>query len=321
MRIRLTENRLRDIIEECVNEYLTRLDLKRRGNFSKATHDDRFSTGDRVRINGTDIIGLISDFDVDVYGKEVADVEYVKDGGGMGTAMDVPVDNLELVKESVISEAADANFSKDDIGGVFHRLGSSGTESSDIFNGIKEYCIQHLGQPVGQGSSRIVFQIDDNRVLKLALNNKGVAQNKAEAHCYQQSDSNNDLFPRIFDMSPDGLWIDCEFVLPAEEQDFEECTDYDWQEVVELVDGMSRYSYLHDESYIKKQIDYLKDHDPFIAELYQYVAVDNAPHGDVERLCNWGMTRRNGVTRMVVLDSGLTWKILEDFYWTKGNTW
>ena len=151
MRIRLTENRLRDIIEECVNEYLTRLDLKRRGNFSKATHDDRFSTGDRVRINGTDIIGLISDFDVDVYGKEVADVEYVKDGGGMGTAMDVPVDNLELVKESVISEAADANFSKDDIGGVFHRLGSSGTESSDIFNGIKEYCIQHLGQPVGQG--------------------------------------------------------------------------------------------------------------------------------------------------------------------------
>lgn len=38
------------------------------------------------------------------------------------------------------------------------------------------YCKQMLGPSIGKGSSRIVFQIDDEKVLKLAMNGKGVAQ-------------------------------------------------------------------------------------------------------------------------------------------------
>ena len=101
-RVRLTENRLRHFIDECINEAygdkLTRLDLRRRGNFSKGTHDGRFSTGDKVMIKGTDVVGLISDFDVDVYGTEVADVEYF-DGDHMNTAMDIPVAMLRVLTE------------------------------------------------------------------------------------------------------------------------------------------------------------------------------------------------------------------------------
>lgn len=37
-----------------------------------------------------------------------------------------------------------------------------------------------LGNPIGNGSSRMVFQISDERVLKVAKNAKGIAQNEAE---------------------------------------------------------------------------------------------------------------------------------------------
>ena len=48
------------------------------------------------------------------------------------------------------------------------------------FRGRVQYCRQMLGFPIGNGSSRITFQIDDEKVLKLAKNEKGIAQNETE---------------------------------------------------------------------------------------------------------------------------------------------
>ena len=46
------------------------------------------------------------------------------------------------------------------------------------FNQRIQYCEQHL-QRISSGSSRIVYKIDDEKVLKLAKNKKGLAQNEA----------------------------------------------------------------------------------------------------------------------------------------------
>lgn len=54
-----------------------------------------------------------------------------------------------------------------------------------------DYCKQMLGQPIGKGLSRIVFQISDERVLKVAKNQKGIAQNEAEGNIYQQRNLQN----------------------------------------------------------------------------------------------------------------------------------
>lgn len=48
------------------------------------------------------------------------------------------------------------------------------------FAGIVAYCRKHLTR-IAEGSSRMVFKIDDEKVLKLAKNRKGLGQNKAEA--------------------------------------------------------------------------------------------------------------------------------------------
>jgi mRNA-degrading endonuclease RelE of RelBE toxin-antitoxin system len=45
------------------------------------------------------------------------------------------------------------------------------------FNARIKYCNQHLTR-ISSGSSRVVYKIDDEKVLKLAKNKKGLAQNE-----------------------------------------------------------------------------------------------------------------------------------------------
>ena len=52
-------------------------------------------------------------------------------------------------------------------------------KSLNSFQSRIEYCASRLKR-LGAGSSRIVYQIDDEKCLKLAKNQKGVAQNLAE---------------------------------------------------------------------------------------------------------------------------------------------
>ena len=50
-------------------------------------------------------------------------------------------------------------------------------KSIKSFKGKVLYAKEKLGNPIGMGSSRVVFRVDDNKVLKLAKNPKGQAQN------------------------------------------------------------------------------------------------------------------------------------------------
>ena len=47
------------------------------------------------------------------------------------------------------------------------------------FNARVKYCEEKLRR-ISSGSSRIVYKIDDQKVLKLAKNKKGIAQNNQE---------------------------------------------------------------------------------------------------------------------------------------------
>lgn len=49
--------------------------------------------------------------------------------------------------------------------------------SLDSYSARVRYCQQRL-QKIGNGSSRVVFAVDDEKVLKVAKNKKGIAQNQ-----------------------------------------------------------------------------------------------------------------------------------------------
>lgn len=95
-----------------------------------------------------------------------------------------------------------------------------------------EYCVKHLGEPVSEGSSRAVFNLSDNYILKLAFNNPymsysvsvgaGQAQNKIEFETYKKLPEDfSSLVARILYCDKNYNFMVCENVVPAEEIDFE----------------------------------------------------------------------------------------------------
>lgn len=74
------------------------------------------------------------------------------------------------------------------------------------FKARMDYCQAHLPR-IGGGSGRMVYQIDDHTVIKLAKNAKGVAQNKAEDNDYLHRMYGH-VITNVFDRHPDHLWIE-----------------------------------------------------------------------------------------------------------------
>lgn len=94
-------------------------------------------------------------------------------------------------------------------------------------NGMYDYCLKHLGEPCGSGSSRLVFMLSDNFVLKLAYNKAGIEQNKLEFERYYKTKSK--LFPIVYDHGKNFEYIVCENVVPANDVDFEKILDIPYE--------------------------------------------------------------------------------------------
>ena len=217
---------------------------------------------------------------------------------------------------AIMGEAADEVFTTNDL--------TIPDFSAESFSKVVNYCEQHCGKSIGCGSSRAVFQIDDEKVLKLGIFQKGIAQNKAEIAVYAKYKGFG-LFPQIYDYDQNGLWLVSEYVLPAEPKDFTTCLGIRFGDLCNLVDYIdysqgtqidtSNFFYSHDEK-IKKyadMLDSMKD-TPFIKELSSYIINGNAPVGDITVIDNWGLAKRNGGAMPVLLDSGFTTQIWEDYY-------
>lgn len=182
------------------------------------------------------------------------------------------------------------------------------------------YCKQYLGLPIGNGSSRMVFQISDEKVLKLAKNNKGIAQNEREASILNDYiKSEMSIFPKVYEVGENNEWIIAEYVLPAKAQDFKVATGYDWTHVRAFIATVaSQYSkipsYLSDEE-MEEMRDYDDEHSGFFHEIESYMSdYQITPIGDYLRLANWGMTLRDGEPYMVILDDGLSQDIYNKYY-------
>jgi hypothetical protein len=190
-----------------------------------------------------------------------------------------------------------------------------GTLSSlKSFNQRVKYCQKHIGKNIGRGSSRMTFQLDDEKVLKLAWNEKGIAQNEEEERAY-----GDDIFPKIFDSDINSTWLISEFVLPAKAQDFKYCFGMTFQEFVSFIYACGGYRFqkrnlicaaMEEEKWLNllETNEDLAAFDDYIGN-YGSIVV-----GDMVRLCNYGLTQRNGEPHIVLLDSGLTEYVWDNYY-------
>jgi hypothetical protein len=201
-------------------------------------------------------------------------------------------------------EAKDDLFSTDELSNI------------QTLKGRYNYCVQHLGNPIGRGSSRAVFQIDDETVLKLAINQKGIAQNNQENDGYLQQIG---IVPLIKGYDNNDLWLISEFVLPAKEQDFKEALGISFEDFCGFITASNFYrfgrgGYRPHDSLDKDKYEYLLENNEDLQAFDEYLGDYNPPIGDLKRMANYGLCMRDGYPTIVLLDSGLSEDIYRTYY-------
>ena len=208
----------------------------------------------------------------------------------------------------LIKEAQDDEFSLDVLSGI------------NSFRGRYNYCKLHIGNSIGKGSSRVVFQLSDQKVLKLAINQKGIAQNGQEGQKDYYLEQMG-IVPEIYDSDDEGKWIVTEYVLPATAKDFKECLGIDENTFYRFL--ITSYAL----RYGKRNLGYLCGNNMMDTSTYEemsenedlmnwdeYIGGYKPPIGDMLVRRNYGMTLRNGYPTIVLLDNGLTDEIYNDYY-------
>jgi hypothetical protein len=241
--------------------------------------------------------------------------EFSLDGGNSWYILKPsPIQSMQLSKlvyrtnesKNRLTEAQDSQFSLQTL------------SSFKYFKQRLEYCREHLGKITGNGSSRVVFQINDQTCLKLAKNQKGIAQNEHESEWYKQS---LDCFPKIFDYDDaNDSWIVCEYVLPAKPEDFKHCLGITWNEFVSFIvscyneyDGnRSRRTFYH--KMPDEQFYNLIENNDTLHGIYDYITNYQDPMGDLISIENYGMVRRYNQDLIVILDHGLSDAIWDEYY-------
>lgn len=210
---------------------------------------------------------------------------------------------LRSIIRNVIKEAIGFGFS-------FGRL--------KILNGFAakvKYCKQCLGQPIGNGSSRICFQLNDNMILKLAKNAKGLAQNEQEGQEDYYRDSYG-IFPKVYYQFSDNenySFIVSEYVLPVKNSDFKHILGIDANTFYNFIETCASV-------YTRKARKILNDgvfenmlENEDLNNWYSFMCDYNFPPMDL-RNANFGMALRDGEPKIVMLDSGLSEEIYNQYY-------
>ena len=185
--------------------------------------------------------------------------------------------------------------------------------NTDDFTQIKSfakriaYCKERLGQHIGNGSSRTVYAIDDNKVLKIAKNNKGIAQNEAEydsCHDYM-----GHLFPQVFEYDENNLqWIICERARKVTQNDFKNICGVTYEQFYNYCTAFEQ-EYKNSRYYTGYKLteqDYeIIDDNKTLHDFNIYIC-NYQPHSVPEIISkqNLGIVNRNGVDMLVIVDNG-----------------
>jgi hypothetical protein len=181
------------------------------------------------------------------------------------------------------------------------------------FNQRVQYAEKNL-QRISSGSSRIVYKIDDTKVLKLAKNKKGIAQNEVEI------DFSNDymwdgLVAEIFNHDPNGLWVEMELATKLSPSIFKQVTGLDFKEYGECL------RYYEQEQTSRGRIRMSKPdsyddmwENEFGSDIFNLVGSYDIPVGDLTKLSTYGVVKGEGNPKVVMIDYGLNKEVYDGFY-------
>jgi hypothetical protein len=177
-------------------------------------------------------------------------------------------------------------------------------EKLETYQARKKYAEENLSH-LSSGSSRIVYLTPTKTILKLAKNDKGIAQNKAEANPKVKSKYLN----KIFSKAKNFAWVETSFLKKITEKQFKKMTGLDFGNYGDAI----RYA-LRDISSnkdIEKPDDYEEiETNDFFKGIVEIGKKNDLMPGDLARISSIGI--KDG--HPVLIDAGLTKKIFKEFY-------
>lgn len=180
-------------------------------------------------------------------------------------------------------------------------------KSLSSFNKRINYCNDKL-ERISSGSSRIVYKIDNDKVIKLAKNKKGLAQNEVE---FENSTDYmiNDLFPKVYDKEENFLWIESQYCKKLNVKRFKEITGLSFKEYSSYLNDSYNRTILHNNT---KSIipDEIWENEYFYT-INDYMINYEIPVGDLVRLSSYGETSDGDI---LLVDNGLTKGVYDNHY-------
>ena len=181
------------------------------------------------------------------------------------------------------------------------------------FNQRVQYAERNL-QRISSGSSRIVYKIDDTKVLKLAKNKKGIAQNEVEID-FSKDYMWDGIVAEIFNYDPNNLWLEMELARKLTANEFKNITGLTFEDYCA---GLRYYESLQKP---KRGVNYSQPEtyddmweNEFAYEILNTVGSYDIPVGDLCRTSTYGVVSRDGGNAVVMIDYGLTNDVYTGFY-------
>lgn len=183
------------------------------------------------------------------------------------------------------------------------------------FNQRIQYCERNLTR-ISSGSSRIAYKIDDTKVLKLAKNKKGLAQNEAEI-MYSQDYMMDDIVAQVFNYDENNLWLEMEFARKVTSATFQNIVGISFNDYIDGVwyqDENLRPKKNHFKRLKPDNIDDMWENE-FVSRIFDLMgSYDNFIAGDLTKLSTYGIVNRDGMDTIVLIDFGLTDEVYTSHY-------
>jgi len=176
-------------------------------------------------------------------------------------------------------------------------------ENLETFRARKKYAERNL-KHFSSGSSRIVYLTSKGTIVKLAKNEKGLAQNEVESNPKMKSKYLN----KVLRSAKNNAWMETEKLEKIKVKQFEEMTGVNFQSFSAAISyGLKGVAgTTHDKP---SDFDDVKDSDVY-KEMLSLGKKFKLMPGDMARISSWGTLKG----RPILIDAGLTREVYDKYY-------
>jgi mRNA-degrading endonuclease RelE of RelBE toxin-antitoxin system len=190
--------------------------------------------------------------------------------------------------------------------------------SFEEFNNIRshagklKYANERL-QKLSSGSSRVVYKVDDEKVLKIAKNSKGLDQNSTESDYSLQT--MYDIVAKVFESGDDNFWVEMELAKKTTPTRFKQLTGVSLKDVYDILWNLKTVNDAYQRRYrspeelrkLENEQHEKIEGNEFLSQLWDMIGnYDMSYPADFARISSYGEVLRNGVPKIVLIDFGLT---------------